>query len=850
MKVWLQRFKPFLGLVFFLIAVAIVHHELKAYRYEDIAQAVASTPWPLILLAMFLTVLNYITLTGYDFLALKYIGKKIPAAQVMLASLIGFSVSNNVGHALVSGPSVRARFYNAWGLSGIDLMKLTFFLSISYLLGVLTLAVLAFFILPAAQLENLPIYLVVRGVIYSACAALTLYWGIIFLWRKPIRFRNMELILPSPGMTCSQTVIAGIELVFASLVLYVFIRHQENITFVDFLMVYLIAQIVGLYSQVPGGVGVFEGVFLSMLGKSVSAHNLVGALVLYRVVYYLVPLALAGIALLVYEVLQRRKKGTEHAQALWSFLGQLTPQLFSLLLLVSGGILLFSGATPADSEALHFLKGFMPLPVLELSHLLGSVVGVLLLFLARAVFLRLDAAYFASLSLLLLGMFFSLMKGFDWQEASLLCFMLVLMLPTRRFFYRKSALLDVPFTWQWFTMIGVIIAASTWLGFFSYKHMEYRHELLWQFAYIGDGPRFLRAFFVMSGVMISFALYRLLRVSPEKGRLPSAEEIDTLRAISDASSTTQSHLALLGDKIILWSESHRSYLMYDVSRAYWIAMGDPVGDPAEMEALVWRFREAADRQGAKVAFYQVSKDFLPLYLDLGLMLIKLGEEARIPLNNFALEGSHRSGLRQTHNKLLKQEMRFEVLNYEEVLARMTTLKAISDDWLLTKSAREKQFSLGFFSERYLAHTRVGVAKQGDQILAFANLWETRGKQELSIDLMRYAQDAPGGVMEWLLIQIMLWGKAQGYQWFNLGMAPLSGLEKHPLAPLWHKIGNIIFEHGEAFYHFEGLRAYKAKFDPVWEPRYLAAPPGLRVPAILFNVTRLIAGGRLKGVFEK
>jgi len=132
-------------LSFFLIAVAIVHHELKAYRYDDIAQAVVGTPWPIILLGLSLTLMNYIALTGYDFLALKYIGKKIPAPTVMFASLIGFSVSNNVGHALISGPSVRARFYNAWGLDGLDLMKLSLFLSTTYLLGVLTLAVSAFF---------------------------------------------------------------------------------------------------------------------------------------------------------------------------------------------------------------------------------------------------------------------------------------------------------------------------------------------------------------------------------------------------------------------------------------------------------------------------------------------------------------------------------------------------------------------------------------------------------------------------------------------------------------------------------------------------------------------------------
>jgi phosphatidylglycerol lysyltransferase len=107
--------------------------------------------------------------------------------------------------------------------------------------------------------------------------------------------------------------------------------------------------------------------------------------------------------------------------------------------------------------------------------------------------------------------------------------------------------------------------------------------------------------------------------------------------------------------------------------------------------------------------------------------------------------------------------------------------------------------------------------------------------------MRYGESAPKGVMDYLLIECMLWGKAQGTQWFNLGMAPLSGLEEHPLAPAWHKLGRLVQRYGENFYHFEGLRKFKEKFAPVWRPRYLAAPGGLSLPGALVDVTTLISG---------
>jgi len=89
---------------------------------------------------------------------------------------------------------------------------------------------------------------------------------------------------------------------------------------------------------------------------------------------------------------------------------------------------------------------------------------------------------------------------------------------------------------------------------------------------------------------------------------------------------------------------------------------------------------------------------------------------------------------------------------------------------------------------------------------------------------------------------MQWGKEQGYRWFALGMAPLSGFEQSPVAPLWNRVGAFLYEHGEAIYNFQGLRAYKEKFNPSWEQHYLAYPGGLRLPRILADVSALVAGG--------
>jgi phosphatidylglycerol lysyltransferase len=141
-----------------------------------------------------------------------------------------------------------------------------------------------------------------------------------------------------------------------------------------------------------------------------------------------------------------------------------------------------------------------------------------------------------------------------------------------------------------------------------------------------------------------------------------------------------------------------------------------------------------------------------------------------------------------------------------------------------------------------------VRCEGDPV-AFASLWMAGDGGELAVDLMRFGPDAPRGAMDFLFIELMLWARTQGYRWLNLGMAPLAGLEQHPLAPVWHRVGNFVFRHGEHFYNFDGLRRYKAKFNPTWESKYLASPGGLVLPRVLLDVSALISGG-VREIFSK
>jgi len=237
----------------------------------------------------------------------------------------------------------------------------------------------------------------------------------------------------------------------------------------------------------------------------------------------------------------------------------------------------------------------------------------------------------------------------------------------------------------------------------------------------------------------------------------------------------------------------------------------------------------------------VSKDYLHHYADFGLTFIKLGEEARVDLSTFTLEGGAGHRYRQALRRIEKAGATFRIIPPAGVAAILPQLRKVSDDWLGQKGA-EKGFSLGFFDDEYLSRFPIAVIERQDQILAFANILTGAGRNELSVDLMRYDHHALTGVMESLFTQLIVWGRDHGYRWFSLGMAPLSGFEHSPVAPLWNRAGTFLYEHGEAVYNFQGLRLFKQKFNPTWEPHYLAYPGGFGLARALTDITALIAGG--------
>jgi phosphatidylglycerol lysyltransferase len=833
-----------LGVGFLVAAPFIVHHLLGQYHWRDILERVHAISNAKLLRAAFFTCAGYGCLTLYDALAVRFAGARIPYPRVALISFMGYAIGHNVGLNSLSGGAIRYRAYTALGLSAkqiatiIAFGTLTFFLGASVLLGVSLLSNAGM----SGSILHVHAWLAIA-------AGVALLMGVAgYLWlvctcHAPLRFRRFLIPVPKPKVAFAQIGISCIDMLCATSVLFVLLPREASISFFAFAGVYLIALTAGAASNVPGGIGVFEFVLLLLL-PDVPKDRLLGALVAYRAIYYFAPFALALALLGAHEVWIHRAPVVRSARLVRAFMIAVTPQAIAIAVFLAGAVLLFSGATPGLGSRLALLRGVVPLPVLELSHLLGSVVGVGLLIIAHGLYRRLHTAWWITIWLLCAGILLSLLKGFDYEEATVLGIVVVILTAARTRFRRRASLIEQHYSRAWIVAFLLVLLTAAWLVLFAYRHLPYDNELWWQFAFHASAPRSLRASLLAVIIAAAYGLWRVLR--PARPRFLAPREAD-LERVAELIEKGED-LALLGDKNLLFNKDRTACIMFQSSGSSWVAMGDPIGPTELGEALAWEFLEDCDGMAVSPVFYQVTPERLPLYIDLGLTLSKLGEEARVPLQTFSLEGPPRADLRQTHRRAGRDGATFEMIARGAVHAILPDLRAVSDAWLAEKNTAEKRFSLGYFDERYIAHFDVGVVRYKGAVVAFANLWRG-GSTELSVDLMRYSEAAPKGVVDFMLIECMLWGRAQGFRWFNLGMAPLSGLEEHALAPAWHKLGRMVQRYGETFYNFEGLRKFKEKFDPVWRPRYLAAPDGLAMAGALLDVTALISGG-VRNVLRK
>ncbi|MCS5420823.1 MULTISPECIES: phosphatidylglycerol lysyltransferase domain-containing protein [Psychrilyobacter] len=522
------------------------------------------------------------------------------------------------------------------------------------------------------------------------------------------------------------------------------------------------------------------------------------------------------------------------------------PFVLSILTLFSGSLLLVSGIYPENLIIFNFLFKIFPEEVIFLSKYLINVTSILLIVMSYGLFKKMKRAWFLNNFILVGAILLLLLKGINYLECFILIFVLSLSLLSKDYFYRKGFLLKMNVSKIWLLYFFVLILISTIIGLSIHTDVRYSSSLWWNFSHNHSVFIFLHSILIGSLVILYYLGILFFKPFEVDGCEADIDK-EEIKEILSHFNSSRGYFSLLSDKKFLLTDNRDGFIMYGTTKNNYISLGDPICRCEDIPILLDKFNTLGRVNDKNIAFYEIDESYLKYYLNLGLKVIKIGEEAVIDLPSFSLEGSENKKLRYVNSKLSKEGLKFEI--FYDLKPVLNELKDISDEWLTTKKTREKEFSLGLFDEDYLKNFPIAVLYYNDEIIAFSNLLPTKDKKEMSIDLMRYSNKAPASTMEFLFIQIILWAQEEGYEKFSLGMAPLSGIETSMYANFWNRYAGFIYENSDTYYNFEGLKKFKNKFFPEWNSKYIAYSGNFNLLRLLLDITSLVSGGVLK-VFKK
>lgn len=613
---------------------------------------------------------------------------------------------------------------------------------------------------------------------------------------------------------------------------------------------YAMTLLFGIVSPTPNGIGIVEGimpVIYTSLGLPLATATVIS--LTFRGFTFWLPM-LAGFFLL-----RRLKLFTPSERSLAE---REQPHIVAIATTVMGVINVLSGAMPGLLERVQLLAQYSPLEVRHGSRMTAVLAGFALILLARGLWRRKQTAWWMALVLLILSAFVHLIKGLDYEEAILATLLAIALWTQRSHFH---ALSDPPSFWQG---LGVLVAAFGFtlaygvLGLYLLdRHFQVQYNLdtairqtivmMTQFydpgihPITGYGRYFATSIYVIGVTTLGYALFMLLQPVFVRRLASASERRHATSIVEQYGRSSLARFVLLPDKLYFFSPGG-SVIAYTARGGVAVALGDPIGPPEDVTDAIVAFQQFCKRNDWSPAFYQTLPDYRDLYRAAGLELLCIGHEGIVQLETFTIGGGGNKNLRATMNRFVR--LGYQALVHEPPLSAplLAELRAVSDEWLTMMHGSEQRFSLGWFDDDYVSHSRVMAIHNPDgAIIAFANVVPEYQRNEISIDLMRRRCEVESGTMEFLFVAFLQWARDKGYATFNLGLSALSGVGQQSDDPVIERALHYIYEHVNQFYNFKGLHEFKEKFHPEWSPRYLVYPNVGHLPAILTTLARISSG---------
>ncbi|WP_226658817.1 bifunctional lysylphosphatidylglycerol flippase/synthetase MprF [Guptibacillus hwajinpoensis] len=783
------------------------------------------------LLVLLITMAAVSPMFLYDTLILKSLRKTFPIKQRLKQSFIVNAFSNAIGSGGIISSMLRKYFYQT---------KEDDHRQLSHRIGNMT-----YFYITGLSLLTMVTLIVYRGssilmeipLLYIVVIAVALYLPFLIfslMWSNRGQSFATKTRLQLIAVSFFEWTSAFLAIWLVSTIL------NLNISFHELLPLFVIASCVGVVSMIPGGIGSFDLTFIwgsQLIG--LQNEKVFFLLILFRIGYFFFPFLLAMI-LFIRDYWEKWNANWDNLPL--ALMQRLSHTLITLLVFLSGVTLLLSAALPGIIDRLKILEEMHSIPFfVNLSHQLSVGAGFALLGLSRGIEYKVKRAYYLTIVVLFSAAAFTFSKGIDYEEAIFLIVVALILYLSRTRFYRESYVL----TWSKTLIDGfVILVITSMYVLIGYLSLPISTNTIppqvLPYLITDYHTLFYSALIGLIIALLVFVIGNAVIKPKEPIRNTNQEHAPTiLEHLNTYHGNTLTHLVFLHDKALFWNSKRTVFLCFQKSSDKLVVLGDPVGEESDFSDTIDEFQQLADIQGFTPVFYEVSNDMLPLLHEKGFGFFKLGEEAFVNLEKFTLSGKKMKALRAVKNKFEREHYLFEMASPPHSDALLNKLKEVSDEWLHGRN--EKGFSLGFFDVDYLNKSEIAIMRNKDEIIAFTSLMPVYDRNKtVSVDLMRFINHSPSGTMDVMFLSLFEWAKAEGYQSFNLGMAPLANVGQSKFSFLSERIAAQIFLHGHIFYHFQGLRKFKGKYAHTWERKYLAYRKKSSLPFTMAQVSRLIS----------
>lgn len=795
-------------LVFVIFEVGRISQDLNGEQMR----ASLATQSPVSLLILLVVGLIAVTpMLTYDFVITELLPGHYKPAYVIKSGWIVNTFTNIAGFGGLLGASLRANFYHEkasqkqvlFAISKIAMFLLAG-LSLWSMIGIVVIFVFGI----GAEFANYWVWLVGGAAYFPLLMIISHVRDSEFFADMPLK-RQLRLTLGSFlewGGCAAFFLLIGYFL-------------EAPIPLSSVLPLFMVANVIGVISMVPGGLGSFDVLMIMELGQlGLDSSAAFVWLLFYRLFYYVIPF-LIGAGLFAQDAGKRLNAYLEGLPV--QLIRKAAFGFLVVFLYFSGIMLLLRGVAPDLAFQNTLYQRLYPYTFLFLDRVTNVIVAFLILGFGRGIASRVKRAYWPTVIVLIVAMVASLREDNHLRFIVFLILVVIALILTRRELTRDRLALSWGNKLIDGAVFGLTFIFYAFAVFYNAPAIHHRH-VPDVFLFPSERMFFTTLIGVMLAALTVYLIFRYLS-APTKSLADPYDEARLKAVVAKFGGNEVSHLGLMRDKSLHFYQvdgEDRVFFLFKKKADKLIVMGEPVGDETQIPAAIADFMKQADDQDMSLVFYEINESLTMKLHEFGFDFMKFGEEGYVDVTTFTLAGTKRKGERALMHKLEREGYSVELLKPPFDDALLDDLQTVSDSWLDGRS--EKGFSLGFFDRHYLNQAPIAVVRAPDgKIVAFATDMPTGNNEVTSIDLMRSSADAPSGIMDEVFIHLFELAKDRGFKYFNMGMAPLANVGTSSYSFIEEKIAHLVYEYGYRFYGFQGLRSYKNKYVTEWVPKYVA-----------------------------